>query len=146
MTGLLCLATGAVHAQQGDAPEDYPDTRGICPILPADAGLQWRVEQGPDFFVCRADTIDAGKSAFGVYLGYFPSFHPDRANFLGRGKVSGRKVRWYATEANREGRSLGRETVVKTGNGGVAHIWVAATSQAELDARLRILSAMTFRH
>lgn len=145
VAGLMCLAVGTVQAQQGDAPEDYPDTRGICPALPADAGLQWRVEVGPDFFVCRANTLDTGQPAFGVYLGYFPSFHPDRADYLGRGEVAGRKVRWYATGENKAGRSFGRETVVKTGNGGVAHLWLTATSQAELDARLRVVAAMRFR-
>lgn len=133
----LLLATPAATAAGVDS----------CPTLPADSGLQWTYQDGPDFGVCYASPVGTDESVFGIYLGNFPSFHPERSMRVGKGKVAGRSVEWYRQEESAERSPFARQTLVtldrKRGN--VAHVWVMANNQEELQARLAILERIVFK-
>src|SRR5690606_11508395 len=70
----------------------------VCPTLPEEAGLEWTYHEGPDFDVCYANVRGSDNLAFGIYLGSAPSFHPERAARIGKGKVAGRRVTWHSQE------------------------------------------------
>ena len=67
LCALLFAAASPAFAQDGSD----------CPNLPADAGLTWKQNNGPDFVVCRAMRGDV--QVFGMYFGNNPSYrHPEK--------------------------------------------------------------------
>lgn len=117
-----------------------------CPALPANSGFDWVYKQGPDFAVCYANEHGSEETAFGIYFGENPSFRATDAMKLGKGRVAGREVTWYK-QAPAEGKSpLGRETVIHIDKryGAVAHVWVRATTETELEQRLSALEQIAF--
>ena len=119
----------------------------VCPSLPPESGLEWSYHEGPDFDVCTAAKPGSERSAFGIYLGNHPSFHPQRGDCLGRGRVANRRVVWYRKDAANGGPALARQTllVLNRRQGYVAHVWVGADSEEQLLERLSVLEKIAFR-
>ena len=118
-----------------------------CPKLPADSGLEWTYHEGPDFDVCYASLVGTKTSAFGIYLGNHASFSPKRSALVGKGKVAGQRVKWYRQGAADGDAPLARETLLTLNKerGYVAHIWVAADTEQQLQDRLAVLEAIEFK-
>jgi hypothetical protein len=137
-------AAAAVASESGSEPRNEPAAADRCPVLPADAGFAWTYRQGPDFGLCYASATGSSKTAFGLYLGNYPSFDPGLATAIGKGRVAGREVTWYAPD---DGNAQGRQTLIVLDKewGYVAHLWVTPGSQQELQARLSALERMTFK-
>lgn len=117
-----------------------------CPTLPDNAGVEWIEKQGADFEVCYANEKGSNKTAFGVYFGEHPAFREKKVNMLGKGRVAGREVTWYKSEPPDHESPLGRETVIAIDKryGALAHLWVRAASEAELERRLAVLEKIVF--
>lgn len=127
------------------APLSFARSVEVCPTLPADSGLEWTYNDGPDFDVCLAHAPGSDDLAFGVYLGMHPDFHPERSARIGSGKVAGHRVTWYPPDPEDSLPPLSRQTLVKLGRGYVAHIWIAADSDQALADRLSVLERIGFR-
>lgn len=115
----------------------------VCPTLPADSGLEWMHQEGPDFDLCYANPVGSEDSAFGIYLGNHPSFKAKDGQRIEGGKVAGKSVDWYQLDGRDA--SDGRQTIVvidkKTGY--VAHIWLSADET--LQDKLSVLEQIKFR-
>ena len=129
------------------APAAFADSTDACPTLPADSGLKWTYQDGPDFGVCYASLVDTEQSVFGIYLGNHPSFHPEHSTMIGKGRVAGRRIDWYRQDASDDDSPFARQTLLTLdGKGGyVAHVWVTANNEQELQARLAILERLVFK-
>ena len=129
------------------APQVAARSVDVCPILPAGSGLEWTYSEGPDFDVCRASAPGSNDQAFAIYLGNHPSFHPERAAGIGKGKVAGRRVTWYRQEPSDSGSTFSRQTILPLDPkwGYVAHIWVAASNEQQLLDRLSVLERIAFK-
>ncbi len=139
----LCLLSFLYLAM----PLAYARSVEVCPKLPADSGLEWTYSEGPDFDVCRASAPGSEDLAFGIYLGSAPSFHPERATRIGRGKVAGRRVTWHRTDPSDSGSTFSRQTLLTLSRkwGYVAHVWVGADTQQQMCDRLAILERIAFK-
>jgi hypothetical protein len=124
-----------------------PGALAVCPILPANSGMRWILQSGPDFSVCYAVAKSVNRSVIGVYLGNYPGFQPANATPIGKGTVAGRKVLWYHGEPGDHESLLARQTLITLNQGGsyMAHVWVSATTKAELESRLAVLAHMRFQ-
>lgn len=129
---LLLPLAGAAAAQ---------DAAG-CPQLPAELGLTWEHRAGPDYDFCRALRAD-GTEAFGLNIAKDAPFEPLRVNRAERVTIDGQEVTWYRTEiAGREIQA--RETLVPLADGRVAHMWVQARSQEQLEQVLDQTQSIKF--
>lgn len=127
------LALSAVHAQSVHG----------CPLLPGDSGLSWDQRGTGDFLICSA--VDAeGNEAFGVSLSADSAFQPRRANRGEHGVVARRDVRWYRAEVGAQPDVLVRETLVELAPERVAHIWIRARSQNELQRTMSMVERLEF--
>ncbi|PZQ17328.1 MAG: hypothetical protein DI564_05820 [Rhodanobacter denitrificans] len=119
----------------------------VCPTLPADTHVEWIYNEGPDFDVCYAHPTDSDETIFGVYLGNHPSFHPKRTNRIGRGKVGGLRMVWYRRSSSDSPAAFDRETllILDRETGYVAHLWVIAETEQQLQERLSVLERMRFK-
>ncbi|MGY1411252.1 MULTISPECIES: hypothetical protein [unclassified Luteimonas] len=129
------------------APQALARSIEVCPTLPSDSGLEWTYSEGPDFDVCRASVIGSEDQAFGIYLGNHPSFHPERAERIGKGKVAGRRVTWYRQDPGDSNSAFSRQTLLTLDRkwGYVAHIWVTADTEQQLLDRLSALERIAFK-
>ncbi|GAB1406145.1 hypothetical protein MASR1M8_00640 [Thermomonas brevis] len=129
------------------APHALARSIEVCPALPLGSGLEWTYSEGPDFDVCRASAPGSEAVAFGIYLGNHPSFHPERSNRIGKGKVAGRRVTWYRQESGNSDSAFSRQTQLTLDRkwGYVAHIWVAADTEQQLLDRLSVLERIVFK-
>lgn len=129
------------------SPEAFARSVDVCPTLPPDSGLEWTYSKGLDFDVCRASAPGSDDLAFGIYLGNHPSFHPERATRIGKGKIAGRDVTWYQQEPNDARSAFSRQTLLTLNRkeGYVAHIWVSADTKQQLSDRLSILKRIVFK-
>ena len=116
-----------------------------CPVLPADSGLTWTYEGGEDFGICYAAAAGSKSTVIGIYFGNAPTFDPSRATPAGPGNVGGREVVWYRHDSAAVGDALGLQTLIPVSKRYVAHVWVTADSQAQLQARLSILRLIAFK-
>jgi len=96
--------------------------------------------------VCRAHASGSDVLAFGIYLGNHPSFDPSDATRIGKGKVAGRRVTWYIQEPHGAA-ALSRQTLLTLDRkwGYVAHIWVAASTEQQLQHHLSVLERIVFK-
>ena len=133
--GLCCGMSTAFADLAGDS----------CPLLPADSGLSWTYQGGDDFGVCYAAAAGSAVTVIGIYFGNAPTFDPSRATAVSAGNVGGRDVMWYRHESPVAGDQLGLQTLVYVSRRYVAHVWVAADSQAQLQQRLAILKRIAFK-
>jgi hypothetical protein len=78
-----------------------------------------------------------------MYLGNFPDFHPQKENELGPGRVGDRKVVWYRSSHSPHG----QEALIRLNSSfpEVAHVWVIASSEEQVRARLSILERIVFK-
>ena len=134
----LALACCAAVAQADDL------SVVSCPVLPPDSGLTWTYQGGDDFGVCYAAEAGAHTTAIGIYFGNAPTFDPARATAVSPGNVGGRHIVWYRRDAA-GGDLLSLQTLVAINARYVAHVWVTAGSEAQLQQRLSILSLVKFR-
>ena len=118
----------------------------VCPLLPPDSGLTWTYADGPDFGVCYASAPGSNATVFGIYLGNAPSFDPARATRMAAGHVAGKEVIWYRRDSYSGIAPLARQTVIAINNRYIAHIWVNADTEAQLQERLSILERIAFKH
>lgn len=118
-----------------------------CPALPPDSGLEWHYSEGPDFDVCRASRPGSEELAFGIYLGNHPTFRPEHSKPIGKGKVAGRPVTWYHQEQDDSASALSRHTLLTLDRryGYVAHLWVTAENEHQLQDRLSVLERIVFK-
>ena len=118
-----------------------------CPILPPNSGLEWTFTEGPDFDVCRASHPGSEDYAFGIYLGNHPSLRSESAVSIENGRVAGRRVTWYRQESGDYSATLARQTLLTLDrkSGYVAHIWVSADSERNLQNTLSILQRIVFK-
>jgi len=134
---LLLALAGVAHAQsQGDVV--------ACPQLPADSGLAWQHKAAGNADLCRALRAD-GSEAFGLYIAGEPSFKPGRANRAEKATIDGREVQWYRSEIANRPQVQARETLVGMPDGRVAHVWVQAGSQTQLDETMNQMQQLRFR-
>jgi len=121
----------------------FAQSAQVCPALPPNTNLEWQYREGPDFDLCYAHEHESVDTAFGIYFGWAPSFTPKKESEIGPGRIGGREVTWYRTESS----SLGREALVtfNSSSAEVAHVWVLASSQQQLGARLSILEHIAFK-
>jgi len=138
------LAVAALILFISDA---YAEPADHCPTLPSGATLHWEYSQGPDFGVCYALASGSKDTAFGIYLGNFPSFNPEHATRVGSGIVGGRDVVWYRHGTGAAADRYSRDTIVTLDEKRryLAHIWVLAVSEQQLQERLSILGRIRFR-
>ena len=134
----LALCCGMAAAQADLAGDS-------CPVLPADSGLTWTYHGGDDFGVCYAAAAGSSATVIGVYFGNAPTFDPARATAVDKGKVGGREVVWYRRDSAEGGDERGLQTLVYVSRRYVAHVWVTADSEAQLQQRLSILARMAFK-
>ena len=129
------------------APHAFARSVEVCPALPPGSELEWSYSEGPDFDVCRASARGSDDLAFGIYLGNHPSFEPERSNRIGKGKVAGRRVTWYRQEPRDSDSILARQALMTLDRkwGYVAHIWVAADNEQQLQDRLSVLERIVFK-
>jgi hypothetical protein len=120
-------------------------TSDSCPLLPAGSGLSWTYEGGDDFGICYAAAAGSKSTVIGIYFGNAPTFDPARATVVGPGNVGGRDVVWYRHDSASPGDALGLQTLVAVNRRYVAHVWVTADSQAQLQERLSILRRIAFK-
>ena len=144
MAGLL-RALCAAAALLLIAPALADRAAEICPLLPPDSGLTWSYAEGSDFAVCYASAAGSKATVLGVYLGNEPNFDPTRATRVATGHVAGREVIWYRKDSAAEDESLARQTVIALNGRYIAHVWVNAATQAQLQQRLSILERIAFR-
>jgi hypothetical protein len=116
-----------------------------CPVLPAGSGLAWTYQGGDEFGVCYAAVPGSKSTVIGIYFGNAPTFDPARATAVSPGNVGGREVVWYRHDSAAEGDALGLQTLVAVNKRYVAHVWVTANSQAQLQERLSILRLIAFK-
>jgi hypothetical protein len=116
-----------------------------CPVLPAGSGLTWTYQGGDDFGICYAAAPGSTSTVIGIYFGNAPTFDPSRATPAGAGNVGGREVVWYRHDSAAAGDALGLQTLVAVSKRYVAHVWVSADTQAQLQARLGILKLIVFK-
>lgn len=135
---LLALCCGMSMARADLAADS-------CPLLPADSGLSWTYQGGDDFGICYASAAGSGATVIGIYFGNAPTFDPSRATAVTAGNVGGREVVWYRHDSSAAGDALGLQTLVYVSRRYVAHVWVAADSQAQLQQRLSILKRIAFK-
>ncbi len=133
---LLLLGSAAVHADQAAVS---------CPVLPPDSGLTWTYHGGDDFGVCYAQGAGSPATIVGIYFGNAPTFDPARATAVLAGSVGGHEVTWYRHDSAEGGDAFGLQTLVYVSRRYVAHVWVVADSEAQLQQRLAILKLIRFR-
>lgn len=114
---------------------------GRCLLLPPDAKVHWQHSVGPDFEVCHASMTGSKATVFGIYLGNFPSFDPKHAVRVSSGVVGGRDVSWYQGGPGGAGDPFSRQTIVSLDPKGhsLAHVWVFASNDAQLQERMELL-------
>ena len=100
----------------------------VCPLLPPDSGLTWTYADGPDFGVCYASAPGSN------------------ATRMAAGHVAGKEVIWYRRDSYSGIAPLARQTVIAINNHYIAHIWVNADTEAQLQERLSILERIAFKH
>ncbi|MGO1069884.1 hypothetical protein [Lysobacter sp. CA199] len=118
-----------------------------CPFLPAGSGLQWELENGPDFDVCYAVERGTAKRAdkrirIGLYSGLYPNFEPLSRQILAEGRIDGRAVRWFRSS----GGAYARETLFSPRSSRYRwtfHVWIDAANATELRDTLRIVSQLS---
>ena len=118
----------------------------VCPLLPPGSGLTWTYADGADFGVCYASAPGSKATVFGIYLGNAPSFDPARATRVAAGHIAGKEVIWYRRDSYSGIAPLARQTVIAITNRYIAHIWVNADTEAQLQERLSILERIAFKH
>ena len=128
------LSAFAVHAQ---------DVQGGCPELPADTGLTWEYQGMGDADFCRALRED-GSEAFGMYISKDPAFEPKRSNKAEEGRIDGQAVVWYRSELAGKPDVIARETLLEVGKNRVAHIWVQAQDEQQLQQSYQQASDLRF--
>ena len=139
MKCLVLLALCAAGAAHADLAADS------CPVLPPHSGLTWTYQGGDDFGVCYATAPGSTATVIGVYFGNAPAFDPARATAVGPGNVGGREIVWYRHDSAAGGDAFGLQTLVAVNARYVAHVWVTADSQAQLQQRLSILRLVGFK-
>jgi hypothetical protein len=135
----------AVLLLLGFASTARADRADSCPALPANSGLTWTYQGGDDFGVCFASDGGPQATVIGIYFGNAPTFDPSRATAVAAGDVGGREVTWYRHDSAAGGDAFGLQTLVYVSRRYVAHVWVVADSQAQLQQRLAILKLIKFR-
>lgn len=129
-------------------PLPAPDaTAFTCPTLPADAGLGWVHQRGPDFDLCYTHPRAASKrldapARFGLYHGLHPDFDPLSRQPVAQGTIGGRPVRWFQA---RDGGAYTRETLFSPRTKRyrrTLHVWVHAANAKELSDTLSIVSQL----
>jgi hypothetical protein len=121
-----------------------------CPTLPPDSGLEWSYREGPDFDVCYARHSAGKADAFGIYLGFHPSFDPTKGHEGGE-MVAGKEVVWHRGFGNcGQSQSPVWQTVLALGPrhepyAPVAHSWVDASEELRLRLYLTILECIVFK-
>jgi hypothetical protein len=120
------------------------DPASHCPVLPPQSDVTWTYQQGPDFGVCYAVDSATHKDAFGVYLGFAPSFRPDPAKPHTAGVIGGHPVQWYRQDPSSNPSEFSREALVNLDRNSIAHVWVTASSEQQLAQRLAVLSKLQF--
>jgi hypothetical protein len=128
------------------APAAHADLAAdSCPLLPANSGLTWTYQGGDDFGVCYASGGGSAGTVFGIYFGNTPTFDPSRATAVAAGNVGGHAVTWYRHDSAAGGDAFSLQTLVYVSKRYVAHVWVAADSEAQLQQRLAILKQVRFK-
>jgi hypothetical protein len=144
MPGVL-RASCAAAALLMIAPARADRAAEICPLLPPGSGLTWTYAEGSDFAVCYASAPGSKTTVFGVYLGNEPNFDPTRATRVATGHVAGKEVIWYRKDSATEDETLARQTVIALNGRYIAHVWVNASTAAQLQERLSIVEHLAFR-
>ena len=141
----------AASAAAAEKVDESKFLRGVdrCPTLPADSPFIWSYQQGPDFGVCYGSRSGENDSAFGIYLGNFPSFNPEQGVAIGPGKVAGYVVTWYELDPGIDS-AFSRQTLVTFCHDQnyteAAHVWVNASNPKELSVSLSALERMSFKN
>jgi hypothetical protein len=115
-------------------------------MLPAGSGLTWRFARGADFGVCYATYAGSAATVIGVYLGNTPEFDPALATAVRSGSIGGREVTWFRRDSASGRAPLAVQTVVVVNRRYMAHVWVNADTEAELNERLAIMTRMALRN
>lgn len=129
------------------APSAHGRGIEVCPTLPTDSGLEWEYHEGPDFDVCYASKPGSDGSVFGICLGNHPSFEPKGSVRIGKGKVAGKKVVWYQQNPEENSAPFARQAMIVLDRkfGYVAHVWLSADTDQELQDRLSILERIVLK-
>lgn len=133
---LLAFAASAHAQSQSDI---------ACPQLPAESGLAWQHKATPTSDFCRALRAD-GTEAFGLFIANDSPFKPSRGNRAEQLVIDGREVQWYRSELAAQPDVKARETLIELPDGRVAHMWVQAKSQQQLDEALGQAADLRFRN
>lgn len=120
------LTAGMAQAQSAN---------GLCPTLPADAGLRWEVLQPPGIVFCRALRSN-GSEALAVTISRENPFKPRRSNRREETQIDGIRVNWYESEIAGL-QTLSRETLVEYDNGVLMHISLRAPDRETLAQTLQ---------
>ena len=132
---LLAVAGGAQAQSQSNA---------ACPQLAAESGLAWQHKATADSDLCRALRSD-GTEAFGLYIANETPFKPSRSNRAEQATIDGHEITWYRSELAAQPGVEARETRLQLDDGRVAHVWIQATTAAQLSEALQHTQAMRFQ-
>lgn len=138
LCALLFAAVSPAFAADGDGSG--------CPNLPADAGLTWKQNNGPDFVVCRAMRGDV--QVFGMYFGNNPSYRHPEKDKAETSVVAGHEVTWYNVSPDEKHGAYARDALIRLGKSdtdGVIHVWISASDEAEFKAALTALEGVTLK-
>lgn len=121
----IFVFSGTLYAQSKD---------GLCPTLPADAGLRWELVQPPNIVFCRAVRSN-GSEAFAVTISRENPFKARRSRRREEGQIDGIAINWYESEIAGL-QTLSRETLVEYGGGVLMHISLRAPDAQTLTQTL----------
>ena len=122
---------------------------GECPALPPGSGLEWTVQQGPDFDACYAHGPGETNAMFGLYLGHASSFERKPGANDEVDTIGGHAVTWQPHTGKDGDMPFGQETLFELREGdessGVqVHAWINALTKDERDAARRVLRDISF--
>jgi hypothetical protein len=128
-------------------PKAHAGAAESCPVLPSNATVQWTYVLGPDFYVCYVTRPHSESKLFGVYLGCCPDFHEKTLKRIGPGNVAGIAVTWFEPDPDAKVGPFSRQTVIALPSRYryMAHVWIIADTQEELQQALSTLEKIQFR-
>jgi hypothetical protein len=119
----------------------------VCPTLPDESDLVWIYQEGIDFDICYAVHSETEATAFGIYMGGYPSFKLVEGVKIETGIVATKKITWYQMEAEESPLVPARQTLmlINEQDEWFAHIWIVPESNEELQTSISILKRIVFR-
>lgn len=115
-----------------------------CPALPDGSGLHWEPRAVPGMVFCKGIRDDDGRDLLSVTISKDSPFRRESDLARERGRIDGRKVRWYRGSDGFNAALALRETELELDDGRVAHVVVRAPSEEAVPPLLELASGLRF--